>query len=101
MYVVGQASPPPTPLFPHSLFHPPRPSLLLYPNPFPHSNPFTSRPQYPKFLRQHWKFLRTVVNKLFEFMHERHPGVQDMARDFPPTAFSSKQSIHPPTPSKP
>jgi len=35
--------------------------------------------QYPRFLRQHWKFLRTVVNKLFEFMHEKHPGVQDMA----------------------
>jgi exportin-1 len=35
--------------------------------------------QYPRFLRQHWKFLRTVVNKLFEFMHEPHPGVQDMA----------------------
>lgn len=26
--------------------------------------------QYPRFLRQHWKFLKTVVNKLFEFMHE-------------------------------
>lgn len=35
--------------------------------------------QYPRFLRQHWKFLRTVVNKLFEFMHELHEGVQDMA----------------------
>src|SRR5579859_1438387 len=34
--------------------------------------------QYPRFLRAHWKFLRTVVNKLFEFMHETHPGVQDM-----------------------
>jgi hypothetical protein len=37
--------------------------------------------QYPKFLRAHWKFLKTVVNKLFEFMHETHPGVQDMACD--------------------
>eukprot|EP00611_Tribonema_gayanum_P030255 TRINITY_DN8353_c0_g1_i1.p1 TRINITY_DN8353_c0_g1~~TRINITY_DN8353_c0_g1_i1.p1 ORF type:complete len:1092 (+),score=466.29 TRINITY_DN8353_c0_g1_i1:336-3611(+) len=37
--------------------------------------------QYPRFLRAHWKFLRTVVNKLFEFMHETHPGVQDMACD--------------------
>jgi exportin-1 len=37
--------------------------------------------QYPRFLRAHWKFLRTVVLKLFEFMHERHPGVQDMAVD--------------------
>lgn len=35
--------------------------------------------QYPTFLRQHWKFLKTVVNKCFEFMHELHPGVQDMA----------------------
>lgn len=35
--------------------------------------------QYPRFLRQHWKFLKTVVNKLFEFMHEHHEGVQDMA----------------------
>jgi len=37
--------------------------------------------QYPRFLRAHWKFLKTVVNKLFEFMHELHPGVQDMAVD--------------------
>ena len=25
--------------------------------------------QYPRFLRALWKFLKTVVNKLFEFMH--------------------------------
>lgn len=37
--------------------------------------------QYPRFLRAHWKFLKTVVNKLFEFMHEPHDGVQDMACD--------------------
>jgi len=37
--------------------------------------------QYPRFLRAHWKFLKTVVNKNFEFMHETHPGVQDMACD--------------------
>ncbi|XP_063242041.1 exportin-1 isoform X2 [Bacillus rossius redtenbacheri] len=37
--------------------------------------------QYPRFLRAHWKFLKTVVNKLFEFMHETHDGVQDMACD--------------------
>ena len=30
--------------------------------------------QYPRFLRAHWKFLKTVVNKNFEFMHELHPG---------------------------
>jgi exportin-1 len=37
--------------------------------------------QYPRFLRAHWRFLKTVVNKLFEFMHESHPGVKDMACD--------------------
>lgn len=37
--------------------------------------------QYPRFLLAHWKFLRTVINKLFEFMHETHEGVQDMACD--------------------
>jgi exportin-1 len=30
--------------------------------------------QYPRFLKAHWKFLKTVVNKLFEFMHEKHEG---------------------------
>lgn len=37
--------------------------------------------RYPRFLRSFWKFLKTVANKLFEFMHEKHPGVQDMACD--------------------
>ncbi|TPX51840.1 hypothetical protein SeLEV6574_g00005 [Synchytrium endobioticum] len=37
--------------------------------------------QYPRFLKAHWKFLKTVVNKNFEFMHEMHEGVQDMACD--------------------
>ncbi|KAJ1920524.1 Karyopherin transporter, partial [Tieghemiomyces parasiticus] len=37
--------------------------------------------QYPRFLKAHWKFLKTVANKLFEFMHELHEGVQDMACD--------------------
>ena len=37
--------------------------------------------QYPQFLRKHYKFLKTVINKLFEFMHESHEGVQDMACD--------------------
>jgi len=31
--------------------------------------------QYPRFLKAHWKFLKTVVNKLFEFMHELHEGL--------------------------
>ena len=35
--------------------------------------------QYPKFLNNHWKFLKTVVRKLFEFMHESFEGVQDFA----------------------
>ncbi|XP_047093851.1 protein EXPORTIN 1A-like isoform X2 [Lolium rigidum] len=35
--------------------------------------------QYPRFLWAHWKFLKIVVKKVFEFMHEMHPGVQDMA----------------------
>uniref|UniRef100_A0A0R3TNP2 Importin N-terminal domain-containing protein n=1 Tax=Rodentolepis nana TaxID=102285 RepID=A0A0R3TNP2_RODNA len=37
--------------------------------------------QYPRFLRAHWRFLKTVATKLFEFMHETHEGVQDMACD--------------------
>ena len=37
--------------------------------------------QYPRFLKAHWNFLRTVILKLFEFMHETHEGVQDMACD--------------------
>jgi len=35
--------------------------------------------QYPLFLKSNWKFLKTVIKKLNEFMHEKHPGVQDMA----------------------
>ena len=35
--------------------------------------------QHPRFLRAHWKFCKTVVFNLFEFMHETFPGVQDMA----------------------
>jgi exportin-1 len=33
--------------------------------------------QYPRFLKAHWKFLKTVVNKLFEFMHETHEGKEE------------------------
>lgn len=36
--------------------------------------------QYPRFLKAHWKFLKTVVNKLFEFMHETHEGQGDLNR---------------------
>ncbi|CAD8069914.1 unnamed protein product [Paramecium sonneborni] len=35
--------------------------------------------QYPKFLRNNWNFLKTVIKKLFEFMRESFPGVQEMA----------------------
>jgi hypothetical protein len=45
--------------------------------------------QYPRFLRAHWKFLKTVVNKLFEFMHETHPGVQVFFCFFPSAAAVS------------
>lgn len=36
---------------------------------------------FPNFLIGHWAFLKTVIKKLNEFMHERHPGVQDMASE--------------------
>ncbi|KAK2195387.1 bifunctional Exportin-1 [Babesia duncani] len=35
--------------------------------------------QYPRFLKSNWRFLNTVLNKLFEFMRETFPGVQQMA----------------------
>jgi exportin-1 len=31
--------------------------------------------QFPNFLCIHWAFLKTVINKLKEFMREKHPGV--------------------------
>jgi exportin-1 len=31
--------------------------------------------QYPRFLRAHWKFLRTVSSKLIEFMRETFCGL--------------------------
>ena len=37
--------------------------------------------KYPRFLKRHFVFLRVVIQKNFEFMHETHPGVQDMACD--------------------
>lgn len=37
--------------------------------------------QFPNFLLNHWAFLKTVMKKLHEFMHEKHPGVQDMASE--------------------
>jgi hypothetical protein len=47
--------------------------------------------QYPRFLRAHWKFLKTVVNKLFEFMHETHPGVQARPPSPSPSPSHSEQ----------
>mmetsp|Transcript_1723 Transcript_1723/g.2242 ORF Transcript_1723/g.2242 Transcript_1723/m.2242 type:complete len:202 (+) Transcript_1723:1335-1940(+) len=37
--------------------------------------------QFPNFLISQWAFLKTVIKKLNEFMHEKHPGVQDMAAE--------------------
>mmetsp|Transcript_15365 Transcript_15365/g.2568 ORF Transcript_15365/g.2568 Transcript_15365/m.2568 type:complete len:115 (+) Transcript_15365:1588-1932(+) len=37
--------------------------------------------KYPRFLNNHWNFLKTVVNKLFEFMHEPFEGIKDMSVD--------------------
>ena len=31
--------------------------------------------QYPRFLRQYYVLLRTVIRKNFDFMHETHPDV--------------------------
>ena len=45
------------------------------------SLPKMRQPLFSILCRAHWKFLKTVVNKLFEFMHETHDGVQDMACD--------------------
>jgi exportin-1 len=52
--------------------------------------------QYPRFLKAHWKFLKTVVNKLFEFMHESHEGKLPLprpgtARCYPRTASDAKR----------
>ena len=39
--------------------------------------------QYPNFLKNHWKFCKTVIEKLFEFLGEPLyiPGFKDMACD--------------------
>ena len=37
--------------------------------------------QYPRFMKNHYEFLRIVILKNFEFMNEPHPGVKDMALD--------------------
>ncbi|KAM3583599.1 Karyopherin transporter [Umbelopsis sp. WA50703] len=59
--------------------------------------------QYPRFLGAHYKFLKTVIGKVFEFMHETHEGVQDMACDtFIKIAQHCKRSfIVPPTTDQP
>merc|ERR1711963_1114380 len=40
--------------------------------------------QYPRFLRAHWRFLKTVVNKLFEFIHELLGGINSIICDLQP-----------------
>jgi exportin-1 len=65
----------------HKAVCPPHPLLRIPLFPTPQviaSNIMYVVGQYPRFLRQHWRFLKTVVKKLFEFMHETYPGVQDM-----------------------
>ncbi|KAF7683118.1 Exportin-1 [Astathelohania contejeani] len=37
--------------------------------------------QYHRFLKANERFFKTVVKKLFEFMNEKHEGIQDMACD--------------------
>eukprot|EP00760_Papus_ankaliazontas_P004900 PhM_4_TR1225/c0_g1_i1/m.24325/K14290/XPO1, CRM1; exportin-1 len=37
--------------------------------------------QYPRFLRNHHRFYKTVLDKLVTFMHEKFEGVQEMAVD--------------------
>ncbi|XP_043930618.1 exportin-1-like isoform X2 [Protopterus annectens] len=37
--------------------------------------------QYPRFFAARRQFLSSMINKLFEFMHDSHDGVQDMACD--------------------
>ncbi|KAF8051123.1 hypothetical protein N665_1793s0009 [Sinapis alba] len=37
--------------------------------------------QFSRSLMGDWEYLMIVVQKLFDFMHETHPGVQDMACD--------------------
>ncbi|OHS96306.1 exportin-1 [Tritrichomonas foetus] len=36
---------------------------------------------YPRFLMNHAQFLKTILGKLFEFMHNDVPGVKEMAVD--------------------
>ena len=47
--------------------------------------------QYPRFLKAHWKFLKTVVNKLFEFMHETHEGTAVVDRSLGPCSPNGHQ----------
>ncbi|KAK2956547.1 putative exportin 1B [Blattamonas nauphoetae] len=50
--------------------------------------------QYPRFLKNNWKFQRTVLNKLIQFMKEPFPGVKDMATEtFLKICRSCKRSI--------
>ncbi|CCF58359.1 hypothetical protein KAFR_0E02060 [Kazachstania africana CBS 2517] len=37
--------------------------------------------QYPRFLKNRWDFMTSVISKLFEFMRIENEGIQDMACD--------------------
>ncbi|KAG9344188.1 hypothetical protein JZ751_010857 [Albula glossodonta] len=59
--------------------------------------------QYPRFLRAHWKFLKTVVNKLFEFMHVHSttegPGYRrdDVIKETVTSTIVTRGLVRPPT----
>ena len=48
--------------------------------------------QYPRFLKAHWKFLKTVVNKLFEFMHETHEGMIPIVTSWAPGSANARNA---------
>lgn len=50
--------------------------------------------QYPRFLKAHWKFLKTVVNKLFEFMHETHEGWSSGVNAYPRRAGHGLRHVY-------
>jgi exportin-1 len=37
--------------------------------------------QYPRFLKLNWQMLKIVTEKLFQFMRDSFPGVQEMSCD--------------------
>ncbi|EDO17939.1 hypothetical protein Kpol_1010p55 [Vanderwaltozyma polyspora DSM 70294] len=50
--------------------------------------------QYPKFLKTHWSFLKTVILKLFEVIHEPNEAIKDMSCEtFSRIALKCKSSF--------